>query len=139
MNSKQHTMVLAALIIVSFAAGAAEVYENVDSQGRVEFSDKPSSGAKTIDISPNVVDVVPVKPMAPSAPAPARAADTPTAGELPEAVPEYVDSGYQGEAGNRREKRQAIKERIEQGGRPVTLPAQQRPGNAPVHGGAHRR
>ena len=139
MNNKQYTIVFAALITISFAVGADEVYENVDSQGQVEFSDIPSPGAKAIDISPNVLDVVPAKPMAPSAPAPAKAADAPTAGELPEAVPEYVDSGYQGDVGNRRETRQAIKERIERGGRPVTLPAQQRPGNAAVHGGAHRR
>jgi hypothetical protein len=52
---------------VSFTTGAQEVYENVDKDGVVEFSDVPTPGSREIEVKPNVTEVTPVKRVAPSA------------------------------------------------------------------------
>jgi len=139
MNCKQYVMFFAAIITASSTAEAQEVYKNVSPKGSVEFSDRPSPGAKAVDVSPNVVDVVPVKPIKPSPPISAKATDAPEGSGQPEVVPEDVSNGYYGDAGNRREKLQELKERREQGGQPTTLPANRKPEKAAVHGSAPRR
>jgi len=138
MNHKQHMMIFAALIITSVTVEAKDVYKNVDPQGRVEFSDRPSPGGETVDVNPNVVDVAPVKPIQPSPAAPAKAADAPDRSEEPGAVPEVESSGYNDDSYDRREKLREAKERREHGNSPVQLPANKNPAKATVRGGAHR-
>ena len=140
MKYKQHMMMFATILISSFTVEAQQnVYKNVDSQGRVEFSDKPNPGGKAVDVNPNVVDVAPVKPLKPSPPAAAKAADAPGDTGRPEVTPEIESSGYYDDTDNRREKLREAKERREHAEKPVQLPAHKKPGKAAVQGGAHRR
>ncbi len=54
------------MISTSFIAGAVEVYQHKGEQGEPEFSDKPSPGAKKVEIKPNVIEVEPLAPLEPA-------------------------------------------------------------------------
>ena len=54
------------MISTSFVAGAVEVYQQEGQQGVPEFSDKPSPGAKKVEIKPNVIEVEPLAPLEPA-------------------------------------------------------------------------
>ena len=104
MKYRHSIMILAPMISTGFAAYAQEVYENVDRQGVVEFSDQPGPDAKPVDVRPNVVDVAPVKPIQPSAPAPAAgAAEAPSGKAQPGVVERTVPASYRDEQETRRE------------------------------------
>jgi hypothetical protein len=51
------------MISTSFVAGAVEVYEQESQEGVPEFSDKPSLGAKKVEVKPNVIEVEPLEPL----------------------------------------------------------------------------
>ena len=136
MKYRYHIMILAAMITTSFTAGAQEVYKNVDQQGVVEFSDQPSSGAKAVDVRPNVVDVAPVKPIEPSPPeSPTGAAKAPAISVQPEVIQEGVTGDYY--AG--RERRPKREKRMERREETVRQPVRKESGREAVHKGAHRR
>ncbi len=59
---KLHYIYLGMMISTSFAAGAVEVYQQENQQGVPEFSDKPSPGAKKVEVKPNVIEVEPLAP-----------------------------------------------------------------------------
>jgi hypothetical protein len=118
MNYNHRLMIFAAMIAITCTAGAQEVYENVDQQGVVEFSDQPSSGAREIDVRPNVVDVAPVDPVTSSPSVPATGAAQAPAGKVqPEVIREGVTGDNYGESENRREiRREAGREAVHKGG-----------------------
>ena len=136
MNYKHHIMVFTAIITVSFAAGAQEVYESVDKQGVVEFSDQHAAGAKAIDIRPNVVNVAPVD-IDTSQPASATGdAKTPAGSVQTEVVREGVADDYHGNDESRREMHQQSKEQHKD---VVRQPLRKETSSATVHEGVHRR
>jgi hypothetical protein len=64
---KLHHICLGTIMIsASFVAGAVEVYQQEGQEGVPEFSDKPSLGAKKIEVKPNVIEVEPLKPLEPA-------------------------------------------------------------------------
>lgn len=136
MKYKHHIMTLAAMITTSFTAGAQEVYKNVDQQGVVEFSDQPGSGAKAVEVRPNVVDVAPVKRIEPSPPGSTSGAEkAPAIGAQPEVIQEGVTGDYH--AG--RERRSKREKRLERREETVRQPVRKESGREAVHKGAHRR
>jgi len=136
MKYKHIIVILAAMITTSFTAGAQEVYKNVDQQGVVEFSDQPSSGAKAVDVRPNVVDVAPVKSIEPSpSESTSGAAKAPAIGAQPEVIQEGVTGDYY--AG--RERRSKREKRLERREETVRQPVRKELGREAVHKGAHRR
>jgi hypothetical protein len=136
MKYNHHIMIVAATITASFTTGAQEVYENVDQQGVVEFSDQPSSGAKPVDVRPNVVDVAPVKPIESSPPdSPTGAAKAPTISVQPEVIQEGVTGDYYDD----RERRPEREKRMERREEAVRQPVRKELGREAVHQGAHRR
>jgi len=149
MNYRQQIMIFTAIIASSFAAGAQEVYESVDQQGVVEFSDQPGSGAKEIDIRPNVVDVAPVKSGEPSSSASATGAAVAPAGSVQPEVPregvaeEYPQEGvadeYYGDYVNRRELPREPEQQMERREETVRPPVSREPGRGTVREGVHRR
>ena len=139
MSLQQQAVVFAVAATFVIAAEADEIYKNVDQKGTVEFSDRPTAGAKAVNVEPNVVDVTPVKPITPSSPAGTRATDGSGGVASPEKVPEDVSSGYYDDDSNRRGKRREIRQRLEQGERPTTLPARGQSPKGPSAGGGHRR
>lgn len=55
------------MITISFTVVVEEIYEKVDKESVVEFSDKPSSDAQVKELEkPNVADTLPVKHVEPS-------------------------------------------------------------------------
>ncbi len=54
------------MITTSFVTGAVEVYQQEGEQGVPEFSDKPSPGAKKVEVKPNVIEVEPLQPLEPA-------------------------------------------------------------------------
>ena len=87
MSYKHKAMLIAAMITTSYTASAQDVYENVDQQGVVEFSDQPSTGARQIDVRPNVVNVAPVRGIGASPPAAdTAAAEVPAGNDQPEII-----------------------------------------------------
>jgi hypothetical protein len=72
-------LMVLAMGAVSFTTGAQEVYENVDKDGVVEFSDVPTPGSREIEVKPNVTEVTPVKRVAPS---PAESSAKPEAADV---------------------------------------------------------
>jgi hypothetical protein len=72
-------LMVLAMGAVSFTTGAQEVYENVDKDGVVEFSDVPTPGSREIEVKPNVTEVTPVKRVAPS---PAESSARPEAADV---------------------------------------------------------
>ena len=140
MNYRQQIMIFTAIIASSFAAGAQEVYESVDQQGVVEFSDQPGSGAKEIDIRPNVVDVAPVKSVEPSSSASATgAAVAPGGGVQPEVPQEGVADEYYGDYVNRRELPREPEQQMERREETVRPPVSREPGRGTVREGVHPR
>ena len=138
MNNNLNRMIFAVMITASFSAGAQGVYENVDQQGVVEFSDQASPGALQIDVRPNVVNVAPVN-SAPPASVPG-AAETPAGSMQPEVIREGAGGDYYGDEVNRREVRREYRERMDPGRDIARQPARGEPGKAAVRhgGGAHR-
>ena len=137
MNYNHHIMIFTAIITISFAAGAQEVYESVDQQGVVEFSDQPTAGAKEVDVRPNVVDVAPVAPVDLSQPAYATGdAETPAGSVQPDVIREGVADDYYGDDENRGEMYQESEER---GRDAVRQPVREGTGSETVHEGVHRR
>jgi len=67
MNFLKQFALLIIVLAISLAANAAEVYEKVNKQGTVEFSDQPSTGSKEINVTPNVVHTTPASAEAPAA------------------------------------------------------------------------
>ena len=64
---KLHHIYLGTIMIsTSFAVGAVEVYEQESQEGVPEFSDKPSLGAKKVEVTPNVIEVEPLAPLEPA-------------------------------------------------------------------------
>ena len=140
MNYNHHIMIFAVMITAGFTAAAQEVYESVDKQGVVEFSDQPGAGAKEIDVRPNVVDVAPVAPIEASPPASATGAVATPAGSVqPEVLHEGVAGDYYGDDENRREIHREGQERLERGEEAVRQPVRGETGREAVHEGAHRR
>ena len=140
MNLKQQVMIVALVATAGTLAAEGEVYKSVDSQGGVEFSDKPTPGAREVDVRPNVVEVTPVKPLPPTAPVSARPSDMAGGDAMPDEVLEDESSGYDGSNYYRNERRREIRRRIEQGPKPTQLPAHKGPGpaRAAAHGGGGR-
>ena len=136
MKYRHSIMILAPMICTCFAAYAQEVYENVDRQGVVEFSDQPSPDAKPVDVRPNVVDVAPVKPMEASPPAsPTGPAKAPAATVQPLEMQNNVSTDYNDEREARRKR-----ERLMDGnGEAVQEPARKVLGDPAGHKGAHRK
>jgi hypothetical protein len=58
-----HIYLTTIMISTSFAVGAVEVYEQESQEGVPEFSDKPSLGAKKVEVKPNVIEVEPLEPL----------------------------------------------------------------------------
>jgi len=129
-------MILVPMISTCFAAYAQQVYENVDRQGVVEFSDQPGPDAKPVDVRPNVVDVAPVNPMEASPPASStRPAKAPAATVQPLEIQNNVSTDYNDEREVRRKR-----ERLMDGsGEAVQKPARKVLGSPAVHKGAHRK
>jgi len=92
MNYKHLMMLFTAIITASFTAGAQEVYKDVDHQGIVEFSDRPSPGAKAVDVKPNVVRVEPVKSSSPVSAGSEEKPDAVTTGSDRESTPAQLDA-----------------------------------------------
>jgi hypothetical protein len=137
MNYNHHIMIFTAIITTSFAAGAQEVYESVDQQGVVEFSDQATAGAKEVDVRPNVVDVAPVAPVDPSQPAYATGeAETPVGGVQPEVIREGVAGDYYGDDENRAE---IYQENEARGRDAVRQPEREEAGSETMQEGMHRR
>ena len=64
---KLHYIYLATIMTsTSFAAAAVEVYQQESQEGVPEFSDKPSLGAKKVEVKPNVIEVEPLQPLEPA-------------------------------------------------------------------------
>ena len=149
MNYRQQIMIFTAIIASSFAAGAQEVYESVDQQGVVEFSDQPGSGAKEIDIRPNVVDVAPVKSVEPSSSASATGAAVAPAGGVQPEMPregmaeedsqDGVADEYYGDYVNRRELPREPEQQMERREETVRPPVSREPGRGTVREGVHPR
>ena len=136
MNYKHKAMLIAAMITTSYTATAQEVYENVDQQGVVEFSDQPSSGAKQIDVRPNVVNIAPVREIDVSPPAAdTRAAEAPAGNDQPEIIHTGTTDYYDDIDKRRRLKKELI-ERRENGGKIVQPPAHTSPVREAVRQGA---
>jgi hypothetical protein len=133
-------MILTATITASATIGAQEVYENVDRQGVVEFSDRPSPGAKEIDVKPNVVDIAPVKPIEPSRPtSPTGASKAPAGRVQPEVIRQDTAGDYYDDYGNRRKIRRERQERTERGEKAVQQPIRKEMRRGTAHPGGHRR
>lgn len=140
MNYRHRMIILTAIITSSATVGAQEVYENVDRQGVVEFSDRPSRGAKEIDIKPNVVDIAPVKPIEPSRPiSPTGASKAPAGRVQPEVIQEDTAGDYYDDYGNRRQIRRERRERTERGEKAVRQPIRKEIRRETAHPGGHRR
>ena len=61
---KPHHIYLGTIMITSsFVAGAVEIYIQEGQEGETEFSDKPSLGAKKVEVKPNVIEVEPLEPL----------------------------------------------------------------------------
>lgn len=136
-----HFIIFAAMFAMCVNAGAQKIYEDVDQKGVVEFSDHPSSGAKEIDVKPNVVDVAPVEPIEPSTPTSATgAAEAPASSAQPEVIREGAADDYYGDYENRREKHRERKERMEHREGVVRQPVHKEAlGRDTAREGAHRR
>jgi hypothetical protein len=136
MKYRHSIMILVPMISTCFAAFAQEVYENVDKQGVVEFSDQPGPDAKPVDVRPNVVDVVPVKPMKASPPAsPTGAAKAPADNVQPLEIQRGVSTNYDDE----REARRKRELRMDRSGEAVQKPGHKVVGKPAGHKGAHRK
>ena len=135
MISRQYTITFLAIIAASFTATAQNIYENVDHDGTVEFSDQSSPGAKKVNISPdNVIDVVPVKPIESSPPESTN--KTPETNVQPEVIQEGGGTYYD----NDKNRRQVRREHEEQTGRREKAPkAAKESGRVNVRRGAHRK
>ncbi len=59
MNDHKPLVIFFASLFISMNIAAAdeEIYEAVDKDGKVEFSDKPTAGAQVIEVKPNVVQI----------------------------------------------------------------------------------
>jgi hypothetical protein len=140
MKYHHRILILTAIITTSAATGAQEVYENVDRQGVVEFSDRPGPGAKEIDVKPNVVDVAPAKPIESSQPTPSTGASKAPAGRVrPEVIQQDTAGDYYDDYGKRRKIRQERRERTERGEQAVRQPIRKEAGRGSPHRGGHGR
>jgi len=116
---------------ISFAVVAEEIYEKVDKEGVVEFSDMPSSDAQVIELEkPNVADTLPVERVEPSSPA----SVTKTKIEQSPEPLEIIHQGTADDIEERMEKREDIKERIENAKEGAHQPEQ-----LPAHKGVRRK
>ena len=128
MINKIQMVFFTAMIATGLTAVAQQVYENVDEQGEVEFSDRSSPGAKTIEVKPNVIDVTPVKPIESSTPVSSAEAPATPGGMAPDV--EHQGVATDDERLRRREVRKESAEHIEH---------QEGAVHAPAHRGGHRR
>lgn len=62
MNFQRKISAFVIILMISFTVNAEEVYERTNSQGVVEFSDRPTPDAEVVDVKPNVVEVVQPEP-----------------------------------------------------------------------------
>jgi hypothetical protein len=71
-------VLLLTIFSIAAQAGAQQVYESVDPQGNVSFSDRPTADSEAIDVRPNVVETEKPPPATPrpASPAPSRTAET---------------------------------------------------------------
>ena len=100
-------VILLTVLSLPGIAIAEEVYKGKDKEGVVEYSDQPFSGAKEVDIKPNVVDVEPAKPPASAAPAAEDMPSTTTEGVAPSGGG-VVDAGGTGAAAVEAEQAAAV-------------------------------
>jgi hypothetical protein len=55
-NTVRIVILFSTTLLVSSVLNAQTIYESTSEEGVKEFSDQPSSGAKVIEVDPNVVD-----------------------------------------------------------------------------------
>lgn len=137
--------VLIACLLVTAAGATAEVYESRDAAGNPVFSDRPSSGAKAIEVPPtNSADSVEPRepPPAPSAPPAARQAPAQPAAAQAATERDDDDYIYYGGADNDAARQRLEERREDAADRPDRDPpprAQQLPTHArPGVGGGRR-
>lgn len=140
MNLNYQILSFVVMITVSFTVVAEQVYESVDKEGVVEFSDQPNSDAQVIDVEkPNVADSLPEESVKASTSASVTKTTTTTTTKT-EQAPEQLEVIHQGVADDydyvdgqerRREMLKERKERME--GHKGGVVRQ------PVHKGVHRR
>ena len=131
MNLNHQILIFAVMITVSFIVSAEKVYESVDEEGVIEFSDKPSSDAQVIDVEkPNVADTVPTEQVKPSSSASKTSTnEKPASSEQPEIIHVGGDS-YIDDDEKRRKMHREKKERMEDRKEVV---------RQPVRKGVHRK
>ncbi|MCB1702091.1 MAG: DUF4124 domain-containing protein [Halioglobus sp.] len=105
---------LVVCLILTAAGATAQVYQSKDAEGNPVFSDRPSDGARAIEVPPtNSADSVEPREPSPAAPAARQAPAQPAAAQAAtgrdEADDDYM---YHGGADNE-EARQRLKERRE--------------------------
>jgi len=103
-------LILTVMITISFTVDAEKVYESVDKEGVVEFSDTPNSDAQVKDLEkPNVADSLPAELDKPSS-----SASTTSIEEAP-ADSEQLEVIHIGGSNYKKpiEKREERKERME--------------------------
>jgi hypothetical protein len=81
-------LIILAMGAVSFTTVAQEVYESVDEDGVVGFSDTPTPGAEEVEVHPNVIEVTPVNP--PAAPPAVESSTGPAATDESALEPEEI-------------------------------------------------
>ncbi len=136
MNLNYQILSFVVMITVSFTVVAEQVYESVDKEGVVEFSDQPNSDAQVIDVEkPNVADSLPEESIKASTSASVTKTKTKT-----EQAPEQLEVIHQGVADDydyvdgQERRREILKERKErmEGHKGEVV-------RQPVHKGVHRR
>lgn len=97
-------VVFLTVLLLPGIATAEEVYKGKDKGGVVEYSDESFSGAKEVDIRPNVIQVEPANPPASAAPPAEDMPSTTTEGVAPSGGG-VVDAGGTGAAALEAERR----------------------------------
>ncbi len=132
-NLNHQVLVFVIMITFSFTIGAEEVYESVDKEGVVEFSDKPSSDADDVQVinveEPNVANSVPSESIKSSMPASEIKTKT-------EQTPEQLEVIRQGTVYGDENRKEIRKERKEHIGDHREGVVQQPIHSQPVHKGA---
>lgn len=141
MNSVNRMVLASTLLSVCFSVSAEKVYETVNDQGVVEFSDHPSAGSEQVDVKPNVVDTqdVPANSLSTTTPssAPAKPRQPSNSQEQ-----EYYGAGVYHDDEDRRQR--AMQQERKTSGQPIESRGVQRSGQghatgAAAHGAAKSR
>jgi hypothetical protein len=99
-------VILLTVLLLPGIATAEEVYKGKDKKGVVEYSDQSFSGAKEVDVQPNVIQVEPANPPASAAPPAEEMPSTTTEGVAPSGG--VVDAGGAGAAAAEAEQAAAV-------------------------------